>query len=86
MKVLFSELALAGIAREFPDHSRQESCKVSLSFYLQVDNSERHFLCPAFDDRKIYIYSFGAEWRATYEVLQVEVLVWTFGRFADLDQ
>ena len=81
MKVTFSELALAGIRREFPDYSRQESCKASLSFYLLGENTDRHFPCPAFDDREIQIYAFGSEWRATYEALPDEVFVWTFGRF-----
>lgn len=78
MRVEFSELAVAGIARELPDPSRQQSCFVHLRFFLRRDHDVHSEVCPAFDDRTLYLYAFGSRWRVLYEVDGADVMVWSF--------
>lgn len=78
MEVRFSEVSIAGIRREFPDKSKQEWCKVSLSFYLRRDHDKTSVRCNAFPDLQTYVYSFGLKYRVLYEVRHEGVLVWNF--------
>jgi hypothetical protein len=78
MRVQFSEVALAGIRREFPDSSRQQSCIASLRFYLRRDHEKHSIVCPAFHDINMYLYAFGNRWRVLYSVDATSVVVWSF--------
>lgn len=78
MRVEFSELAVAGIKRELPDPSRQQSCFASLRFYLRRDHDVHSEVCPAFQDRSLYLYAFGNRWRVLYAVDGAGVMVWSF--------
>ena len=80
MRVEFSDLALAGIRKEFPDPSRQQSCFASLKFYLRRDHEVHSVLCAAFDDIATFIYLFGGHWRVLYAVENHVVVIWSFTR------
>ena len=54
-KVVFSELALAGMKKVMPDDSKRESMKASMTWYLRRDAESKSIYCPAFDDLNIYI-------------------------------
>ena len=76
-EIRYSELAKAGIAREFPDESRRASLIVSLKFYLGRDHERVSVRSKAFQDIEVYWYPFGG-WRVLYEVQDDAILVWSF--------
>ena len=78
MRVEFSEIALAGIRRELPDPSRQQSCFASLTFYLRRDHHLHSERCAAFDDVATFIYIFGGRRRVIYEIGHDCVVIWSF--------
>lgn len=75
MKVQFSEFALAGLRSLIPDQSRQKSFHASLGWYLERDWESRSFLCPAFSDRRLYVFPFGP-FRVLFEI-EDEVFIWS---------
>lgn len=80
MRVEFSEIALAGIRKEFPDPSRQQSCFASLRFYLRRDHHLHSEAVNVFGGTQIYLYVFGGRWRVIYEVDRDQVIVWSYAR------
>jgi hypothetical protein len=81
-RVEFSEVALAGLAREIEDESSRDWAKASLKFYLRRDAEDQAYLSDAFDDIDIYIFPFN-KWRVTFEVSGDCVFIWTFSRLTE---
>jgi hypothetical protein len=80
VRVHFSEFALAGIQKEVSDISRQAWCKASLTFYLRRDHDRIAEPCPAFTDKRLYIYAWS-NWRVLFELRSDgDVMVWYFRR------
>lgn len=67
MDIEFSEFALTGLRTLVPDHSRQQSAFASLKWYLNKRGALDSRPCPAFENRKLYIYPWGP-YRVVYEV------------------
>lgn len=78
MQVRYTEFADAGIRRALPDESRQRTCYAHLAFFLRRDHGVHSYSCAAFQDRQLFVYFFGQQWRVLYEVTDNSILVWSF--------
>lgn len=75
MRVRFSELARAGMARLMDDESRRKSLEHSIMFYLRSRGRAEYRRCPAFNDVDLYIYPIWT-WQVLFEIRDDEFFVW----------
>lgn len=81
MKVVFSEVATAGISADVDDDSRRQSAYASLRWYLVRDVPHRAVRHPGFPDRDVYIYALGNTFRVIVELHDRQLIVWSVRGF-----
>ena len=75
-RVEFSEFAEAGLHRLIADDSRRAWAKQSMKFYLRRDAEDEAVLCPAFDDRQLFVFAFY-KYRVLFEISDQTVHIWS---------
>ena len=79
MRVIFSELARAGMVQLVEDESCRKSLEHSIIFYLRKEGKTNSRRCPAFEDRELFTYNLWV-CRILFEMDENGIVVWTITR------
>jgi hypothetical protein len=79
--VVFSDFALRGLEKKFPDPERRLSAKYSIEWHLKRDETlDKSRSCPAFTDKEMYLFPLS-DMKILFEKRGDEVLVWSVSQY-----
>ena len=82
--VKFSDFALQGLEKAFPDRERRESAKQSIEWYVKREETlDKSRLVPAFGDKSLFLFPLS-NMKVLFEKKEKEVLVWSVSIGVDL--